>query len=345
VSLEQLTSADAVRAAVAEFDDMGRNAFLERYGFGPSRTYFLKVGDRQYDSKAIVGAAHGHQNPELGPLHADQFSGGIVTVAAKLGSLGFEVVTEVQSDPALHLVVKWAARLGADSVERAEAVVGAHGAAWWGLYSSEPGPLVAASWTDRLRQQLADGVDTFVFLSGPTCHRARMLGVEYDSSAIERELIPDDHRHELSAYHLWVKLAEIEPIEKDWLMANLEPVRKPGNLISLGNQTSPLYVRVRSQPRYWWVNQGSSYRRAHDGGYIWAPERDRRGAELPHWRAMRYLRAGDVVLNYANTMIRAVSRVSALQRRIDGLTRKPTRTGARTGTWRDWSTATLTRSR
>ena len=79
MSLEQLTSADAVRAAVAEFDDLGRNAFLERYGFGPSRTYFLKVGDRLYDSKAIVGAAHGHQNPELGPLHADQFSGGIVT--------------------------------------------------------------------------------------------------------------------------------------------------------------------------------------------------------------------------------------------------------------------------
>ena len=70
-------------------------------------------------------------------------------------------------------------------------------------------------------------------------------------------------------------------------------------------------TRVRSQPRYWWVNQGSSYRRAHDGGYIWAPERDRRGAELPHWRAMGYLRAGDVVLNYAKTMIRAVSRVSA----------------------------------
>ena len=162
---------------------MGRSAFLERYGFGPSRTYFLRVGDRLYDSKAIVGAAHGHQNPELGPLHADQFSGGIVTVAAKLRSLGFEVVTEVQSDPALHLVVKWAARLGADSVERAEAVVAARGAAWWGLYSSEPGPLVAASWTDRLRQQLADGVDTFVFLSGPTSHRARMLGVEYDSSA------------------------------------------------------------------------------------------------------------------------------------------------------------------
>jgi len=138
-----------------------------------------------------------------------------------------------------------------------------------------------------------------------------MLGVEYDSSAIERELIPDDHRHELSAYHLWVKLADIEPIEKDWLMANLEPVRKPGTLIRLGNQTNPLYVRVRSQPRYCWVNQGSSYRRAHDGGHIWAPERDRRGAELPHWRAMRYLRAGDVVLNYANTMIRAVSRVSA----------------------------------
>jgi hypothetical protein len=75
-----------------------------------------------------------------------------------------------------------------------------------------------------------------------------MLGVEYDSSAIEPELIPDDHRHELSAYHLWVKLADIEPIEKDWLMANLEPVRKPGTLISLGiRQVRCMCACVRSR--------------------------------------------------------------------------------------------------
>jgi hypothetical protein len=103
VSLEQLTSADAVRAAVAEFDDMGRNAFLERYGFGPSRSYFLKVGDRLYDLQGDRRRSAWTPESRARPLHADQFSGGIVTVAAKLGSLGFEVVTEGQSDPALHL--------------------------------------------------------------------------------------------------------------------------------------------------------------------------------------------------------------------------------------------------
>jgi hypothetical protein len=309
VNLEQLTSADAVREAVSEFDQLGRDAFLERYGFGRSRTHFLSVGDRLYDSKAIVGAAHGYEHPQSGPLRSDQFSGGAATVGAKLRELGFEVVTEAPAEQPIHLVVKWSARLGSDTVERHIEVATARGAVWWGLYSSEPGRIVAMSWTSQLREQLADDVETFVFLSGPTFHRSRLLGVEYEADAIDRELIPASYRHQLSGYHLWVKLTDIEPVEKDWLMAELEPARKPGTLITLSNQTNPLYVRLRSRPRYWWVNQGASYRRAREGGYIWAPERDRRGAELPHWRAMRYLRPGDVVLNYANTLIRAVSRV------------------------------------
>jgi hypothetical protein len=32
---------EAVLAAIAEFDDTGRAAFLKKYGFGPARSYFL----------------------------------------------------------------------------------------------------------------------------------------------------------------------------------------------------------------------------------------------------------------------------------------------------------------
>src|SRR6185503_16885091 len=52
---------------------------------------FLMHEGRSYDSKAIVGAAHGYEHPQLGPLGAHDFSGGETTVARKLEALGFAV--------------------------------------------------------------------------------------------------------------------------------------------------------------------------------------------------------------------------------------------------------------
>ncbi|MGW5678913.1 HNH endonuclease [Streptomyces sp. NPDC003860] len=80
-----------VLAAVDEFDRIGRDAFLTKYGFKPSRTYLLVVGGRRYDSKAVVGAAHGHL-PGREPLAASEFSGGREHAVKLLVGLGFEVV-------------------------------------------------------------------------------------------------------------------------------------------------------------------------------------------------------------------------------------------------------------
>ena len=90
--LVRLTSPEAVEAAIAEFDEIGREAFLEKYGFGPARTYFVQHGDQLYDSKAIVGAAYGYQHPDEGPLSNHAFTGGETTVGRKLEELGFVVV-------------------------------------------------------------------------------------------------------------------------------------------------------------------------------------------------------------------------------------------------------------
>lgn len=92
MGLGELTSRSAVRQAMTECDTLGREAFLEKYGFGRARSYFLRHDGREYDSKAIVAVAHGLEHPGLGPLHASEFSGGAATVAAKLRALGFEVV-------------------------------------------------------------------------------------------------------------------------------------------------------------------------------------------------------------------------------------------------------------
>ncbi|MET4660007.1 hypothetical protein ABID80_003727 [Streptomyces sp. PvP037] len=90
MTLNEITRS-AVLQAVAEYDRLGRDAFLERYGFGPSRSYLLEIDGKQYDSKAIVGAAHGYLSGRE-PLGRDEFSGGKDHAAKLLSDLGFEVV-------------------------------------------------------------------------------------------------------------------------------------------------------------------------------------------------------------------------------------------------------------
>lgn len=80
-----------VLRAVSEFDRLGRDAFLKAHGFGRSRSYFLLHDGRLYDSKAILGVAHGYATDTIGPLRNTQFSGGEATVAQTLRGLGFQV--------------------------------------------------------------------------------------------------------------------------------------------------------------------------------------------------------------------------------------------------------------
>jgi len=90
-TLADLTSRTAVDKAVAEYERLGRDDFLARYGFRRAKRYFLYYHGHEYDSKAIVAVAHGYQHPHLGPLTSAEFSGGNATVRPKLESLGFEV--------------------------------------------------------------------------------------------------------------------------------------------------------------------------------------------------------------------------------------------------------------
>jgi putative restriction endonuclease len=98
VSLAELTDRDAVLRALEEFDRLGRDQFLRTYGFRPARTYFLRHGGRDYDSKAIAGVAHGIQHRAGQPLPASAFSGGEATVARRLRSLGFQVIERSEQD-------------------------------------------------------------------------------------------------------------------------------------------------------------------------------------------------------------------------------------------------------
>lgn len=97
--LTDLTDPEAVTRAVAEYNALGKEAFLQKYGFGPARTYFLHFDGSDYDSKAIAGAAFGIQHPALGPLMANEFSGGEATVARVLRQMGFQIQRTAKRNP------------------------------------------------------------------------------------------------------------------------------------------------------------------------------------------------------------------------------------------------------
>ena len=89
MALRELSPREILQA-VAEYDQLGHDRFLEKYRFGAARSYLLVINGKTYDSKAIVGAAHGFL-PGRKPLAASDFSGGAATVGRLLSRLGFQV--------------------------------------------------------------------------------------------------------------------------------------------------------------------------------------------------------------------------------------------------------------
>lgn len=79
-----------VVAAIAEYDQLGQQPFLDKYDMGRAASHLLRYDGRDYDSKAIFAAAHGH-HPGFKPLTSDRFSGGDNDAAKWLRRLGFEV--------------------------------------------------------------------------------------------------------------------------------------------------------------------------------------------------------------------------------------------------------------
>lgn len=67
---------EAVLLAMAEYDKIGREVFLNEYGFRQARTHMVWHEGRSYDSKAIVGAAFGYLPGRPVPLRSNEFYGG-----------------------------------------------------------------------------------------------------------------------------------------------------------------------------------------------------------------------------------------------------------------------------
>lgn len=84
----RVTRADVVKA-IEEYDQLGQDGFLDKYGFGRATAYLLIRNGRSYDSKAIAGVAYGFATGV--PLASREFSGGVHGAAGVLRKLGFDV--------------------------------------------------------------------------------------------------------------------------------------------------------------------------------------------------------------------------------------------------------------
>lgn len=87
---KELKKSSSVLSAMAEYDQIGQEAFLKRYGFGKALRFILLHEGRKYDSKAIVGAAYGYEYGQ--PLKRSEFSGGKNGAAQILKNLQFKVI-------------------------------------------------------------------------------------------------------------------------------------------------------------------------------------------------------------------------------------------------------------
>ena len=81
-------------------------------------------------------------------------------------------------------------------------------------------------------------------------------------------------------------------------------------------------------PRWFWVNQGQTWKAERDEGILWAPMRSKNGLKLHHWERMDELTPGDVVIHYSSA-IRAVSTVT------DAAARRPKPAALRSDAWEE----------
>lgn len=92
-------------------------------------------------------------------------------------------------------------------------------------------------------------------------------------------------------------LSANEPIEKFHSPEELQ------NLLQLKLQNNEKTI-INEEINYWWVCQGYSYEKESAEGVLRAPDDN-----IHHHKHLKELKPGDIVINYANSKIRAISKV------------------------------------
>lgn len=99
-TISALTSRAHVLKAIAEFDELGEQAFLSKYGYGPARSIFIEHEGRRYGQMAIAGVAWGLQHFGDGRERPNSYTGGAISTWPVLRRLGFRVVNRAEEEAA-----------------------------------------------------------------------------------------------------------------------------------------------------------------------------------------------------------------------------------------------------
>jgi 5-methylcytosine-specific restriction enzyme A len=91
---EEINLREYVISAIQEFNDIGKEAFLNHYGFGESRDYDLIYEGNPYPPKAIIGVAYKYFSGS--PLSSDECKSSS-TLRSKYRELGFKIVSKTNS--------------------------------------------------------------------------------------------------------------------------------------------------------------------------------------------------------------------------------------------------------
>jgi 5-methylcytosine-specific restriction enzyme B len=338
LGLAELTDPEAVRAAIREFDEIGRDAFLDKYGFGPARDYFLVENDKRYDSKAIVGAAHGYQHPGLGPLPNTEFSGGAPTTS-KLEQLGFNVEPDSPQDSQLFIFTAAGPRARANlarsleqgipvtlfqGTEVEEQLAAATSNGYVLAWGARPGGDSERRWS-RLRP----GDWGLLYTDRRFPFAVRVVTTARLPEAAERVWGRDENGDVWECMY-FLDTKTVISAEKATVLEELgyAPTFVPQGFAFVGpaarariqerhGGTNELIralaagnIDARAPSKYWWVNQGRTFDAEAAGGFLWAPlESSKDGRPRDHWLRLREARRGDEVFHYAKGEIRAVGEV------------------------------------
>ncbi|REJ07737.1 McrB family protein [Halobacillus trueperi] len=76
-----------------------------------------------------------------------------------------------------------------------------------------------------------------------------------------------------------------------------------GNVIEMSE-------KVNKNRNYWWVNQGQTAKDEVEGGFLWAPKRNKQGTPLTHHTDLLKANPGDVVFAYSQGAIHSICEVT-----------------------------------
>jgi len=229
-------------------------------------------------------------------------------------------------DTSVHLFIRWSMSQEPKTIDLHWEVMEEFGDVWWGKLGDPSKQAMSATRRKSIEDQLAAGTTTHVYLHRPgETWRTTLVDISSDRPASEADRIPSYYRDVLEKHHLWLKLRDPELVPEPEVETRISLADSGGDIATaLKGQTSLLFVRERGPaPKgdqtfpdpapgvgVWWVNQGDSYKRSRDGGYLWAPKLTKNGQTRPDWESMTEVADGDVILNYANSHVRAISRAT-----------------------------------